>query len=141
MNFRNGQWVKFTDLQIGVDGVTQLVSEHCPEVQKASDGKLVGIFSVQSTDKQSGKKVPAQISPVAQGVGANLRLPNKATMEFELVTFIDHAAQAEMVAEENKSLCACSFPPFQSLSGLEPVTERADLPAQRVMDEGFTPEA
>lgn len=141
MSFRNGQWVKFQDLALGINGVTKPLSEHCPNVQRAGDGSIVGIFSVQSRDKRTGLPIPACVTPVSQGEGQNLRLPNEKTQEFDLVTFIDHAAQPTMVSEGGKSLCVAQLPPFQSLAGLVACEDKADLPADRVMSDEFTPQA
>lgn len=126
--FRSGQWVKFAAepgarlLLLGERKIAELSTEElatvCRGCAHAEDGKLVGIYQTAGRDPATGKQTPAHVACVKPDTGLNLR-------------FL-HEGAAVLVA----------FDP-SSLSGLEAVTSRADVPSERLASapEGWTPRA
>lgn len=135
MGFRPGQWVKFDDPTVTVNGQTGDLSAIFPNVQKLSDGKIVGIYSQRRRD--GDQIVPAQITPVQSGRGENLSVVNEKTSLPETMSFIERAAiaavkQAREASESDPGpapICL-DWPAWEDL-GAEAVLDKAHLPSER----------
>lgn len=135
---RNGQWVKFREPTIDVNGRSALLGEHAPSVRKLPDGFVVGIFQARRVDRLGGV-IPAHVCPVDNDKGDNLVAFNWATGGYETIQFIESEAKRFAGVASLPALCV-AWPSVEELIasfGLVPVLDLEELPPGRKVAEGF----
>lgn len=138
MKLRNGQWVKFVEPTIDVNGRSAPLSEFAADAHKLPDGRIVGIFQSRRRDHLGGV-IPAHICPVDSGRGDNLSVLNILTAAEETIQFIEAEAKRFAIARCSAALCV-AWPTIEDLVAkfeLCPVLELAELPPGRKVAEGF----
>lgn len=138
---RPGQWLKFPEPVVVVNGKEGKLSEHFPEVCLTPDGKVVGIFSHRRVDS-TGQIAPATVTPVDGKDGHNLGVINKLTSMRETMTFIEREAiegvtkAREAMPNPDPPPICLGWPCWESLE-VEAITDPAEIPPGRQTAEGM----
>lgn len=135
---RNGQWVKFDEPTIDVNGQSAKLSEIAPNVQLLASGQVVGIFQARRRDR-SGGTIPAHVCPVDNAKGDNLVAFNILSAADETIQFIESESRRFMILSGSLALCI-AWPTVEELIEsyrLSPVLDVKELPPERPIAEGF----